>query len=642
MEGAFNSIRVILEDRLDEESLSTLMGLGNDACIVVAGKHDHIDRFLCAMGIPFTEISSAEVAVFDFKPSQTVYVNCQLTFPALAAERLRRFVEDGGQLITTDWALTSVIQVAFPGFICHNGVTSGSETVPVHVRAKDDPIVQGFLSQAPGHLPSWSLDASSYPITVLSDQVQKVLVSHKLKASYGEDAVMVSFNYGFGRVYHMISHLYLQHAQSAEACPFAQPGTYAAQHCRTTAAAHRFKDLTRRHESNYAEVQAACCMAEMQVLMLCKHAQQRKHRRNLPAKVVSVTRPSSATTLIQARPVLVQARADPKQCRPQTARASTLGQQADDIPRAKSQSELLHRATATRIGHMRHAAKTLLFGKESPAQFLQKCVHIRRGTALNPQQGEEVLVDLVSQLFHSNDCDDDLLDFHLEENIKPLLLPRFTRIYSLQPACYGDRGGVPYFKPVGWRRFAIDIGNFSEYKAWPIAYHGTKSKNACSILLGSGLRCPSESEVAHGSAGAKRLLGQDTAIYVSPALGVAAHPVYSPLHCTGTDTWAQMVLQCRVKPGSYVVQDNTLAEKHWPKHIPMDLNYPDNHGVEWLLRDGADVIVYGVLIRQFGVGVDKTIYGDLCTKVHPGERGPEYVWTELLARENQQRSLLGK
>lgn len=642
MDGAFASIDVILRDRLDDESLSVLAGLRADGCIVVSGEHDHIDRFLKTLCIPFVEIGSHEVSEFPFCPSQTVYVNCQGSFPQAAAARLRRFVQEGGQLVTTDWALKSVLEVAFPGFVRHNGRVTGAEAVPVHVRTKNDPIVQGFLGQAPGTAPHWSLEASSYPITVLSDKVRKLLVSPNLKNCYGEDAVMVHFDFGAGAVYHLISHLYLQHASCAHSAASTLVQDYGLKHCRTATAAAHFQRIAKTNNVNYAQVQAACSMAEVQVLLLCKHALDSRARRNLPAQVVTTFRrlsaanpASRASSLQQLQTNVHRPNVTTAERRPMSARVP---HPRDEAPRARSQVELLHRAAATRMGHMRQVARVVLFGAgaDGPEQFLQKCVHIRANSAVRDvQQGEDVLVDLVSQLFFQSDCDDDLLEFHLEENIKPLLVPRYTRIYSLQPRNYGKRGGLPYFKPMGWRRFAINVDNFDTYKSWQIAYHGTKSKNACAILM-EGLRRPEKDQCAHGAAGAKKLLGIETAIYVSPALGVSAHPVYSPLHQVKPGLWAQMVLQCRIRPGSYAVQDNTLANHHWPKDVPLDMNFPNNRGVEWLVRDGHDVKVYGVLIRQFGEDADMTVYGELCTQVHQGDKGPEYVWTELLTNSHRQ------
>ncbi len=61
----------------------------------------------------------------------------------------------------------------------------------------------------------WWLENASYPIEVLDKNKVKVLVrSEELKRRYKHDAVIISFEWGKGIVYHMISHFYLQRSET--------------------------------------------------------------------------------------------------------------------------------------------------------------------------------------------------------------------------------------------------------------------------------------------------------------------------------------------------------------------------------------------------------------------------------------------
>lgn len=61
----------------------------------------------------------------------------------------------------------------------------------------------------------WWLESSSYPIEVLDKKKVRVLVrSDELKRRYKHDAVIISFEWGKGVVYHMISHFYLQRSET--------------------------------------------------------------------------------------------------------------------------------------------------------------------------------------------------------------------------------------------------------------------------------------------------------------------------------------------------------------------------------------------------------------------------------------------
>jgi hypothetical protein len=63
--------------------------------------------------------------------------------------------------------------------------------------------------------PQWWLEGSSYPIRILDrEKVQILVTSKELEEKWGEAPVFVTFPYGKGRIYHMISHFYLQRTET--------------------------------------------------------------------------------------------------------------------------------------------------------------------------------------------------------------------------------------------------------------------------------------------------------------------------------------------------------------------------------------------------------------------------------------------
>ena len=73
----------------------------------------------------------------------------------------------------------------------------------------------GFIDQEKDAAPVWWLESSSYPIEILDKKKVRVLVrSDELKRRYKHDAVIISFEWGKGVVYHMISHFYLQRSET--------------------------------------------------------------------------------------------------------------------------------------------------------------------------------------------------------------------------------------------------------------------------------------------------------------------------------------------------------------------------------------------------------------------------------------------
>jgi hypothetical protein len=125
---------------------------------------------------------------------------------------IRRFVEAGGTLFTTDWALKHVIEPCFPGTIEYNQRSTGDDVVRIEVLDRDHRFLQGVLED--GDDPLWWLEGSSYPIRVLDpERVQVLITSNELEQKYGEAPVAVTFGHGEGEVLHMISHYYLQRAE---------------------------------------------------------------------------------------------------------------------------------------------------------------------------------------------------------------------------------------------------------------------------------------------------------------------------------------------------------------------------------------------------------------------------------------------
>jgi hypothetical protein len=170
---------------------------------------------LAGLKIPYTPITPNDLLRIKLEPHQTVFVNCASHFPAEAARTLSTFVSEGGQLISTDWALKNVMEVAFPNTIAFNNKPTSDEVVRIEVVDRQDSVVLGFLDEKAD--PVWWLEGSSYPITILNKEKVKVLIrSKELKEKYGEEAVVVRFGFGKGTVYHMISHFYLQRTETRD------------------------------------------------------------------------------------------------------------------------------------------------------------------------------------------------------------------------------------------------------------------------------------------------------------------------------------------------------------------------------------------------------------------------------------------
>lgn len=216
MHAAYRVADELLKDRLKEkapEMLSDLEDLQAADVIVTHGRFDHIEQVLEVTGTRCTSVPPNALEKAALRPDQIIFVNCPGDLSPKGLRKLAGFVSEGGFLFTTDWALRNVLEQAFPGYVEYNGRATGDEVVRVELLDKEDAFLKSILG--PEDDPQWWLEGSSYPITILDSEKVKVLVTSKeLGERYGEPAVFVSFDHGEGKIYHMISHFYLQRSET--------------------------------------------------------------------------------------------------------------------------------------------------------------------------------------------------------------------------------------------------------------------------------------------------------------------------------------------------------------------------------------------------------------------------------------------
>jgi len=169
--------------------------------LVIEGCFDHAERVLESAEIEF------ELTSYDFTKPLDIYdiliVNCPGEVLDINARKIRKFVEKGGFLISTDWVLTNLIEETFSNTIGYNGsVSAGS--VKLEIVNTTHPFTRSLQGA-----PTWEIDEASHRIRVLGRRVNVLAVSRGgiLRKN---DPLIVAFEWGSGRVLHMISHVYLQ------------------------------------------------------------------------------------------------------------------------------------------------------------------------------------------------------------------------------------------------------------------------------------------------------------------------------------------------------------------------------------------------------------------------------------------------
>ena len=219
MSTAYRVAQEMIKDKLkdvDEEMAAEFEELGQSEVIVSKGVHDYIEQVFNGIGLKHNLINPQQFEKIDLDPDKIIFINCPGSVSSKGLRNLVTFVENGGFLFTTDWALKHVIEPGFPGYIKYNNRPTNDEVVRVEILAEEDPFLQSLIG--PNDDPQWWLEGSSYPIEIVNHKEVDILIKSKeIEKKYGESAVFVTFDYGKGKVYHMISHFYLQRAETRTA-----------------------------------------------------------------------------------------------------------------------------------------------------------------------------------------------------------------------------------------------------------------------------------------------------------------------------------------------------------------------------------------------------------------------------------------
>lgn len=216
MQRANQAASTVVKERMAQErpaDAKVLDQVSESDIVVVRGEYDRVEDVLRTLGIKHTVVNASQVARLNLNAKQLLIIDCPGDLTRDGIERVRKFVNAGGYLYTTDWALTRVVQQAFPGFIQFNGRETANDVVEVEVKQTENNLLKHLTLSKEN--PKWWLESSSYPIKVLNKEKVDVLITSKeMGRKYGETPIAVHFRYGDGQVLHIASHFYLQQNQT--------------------------------------------------------------------------------------------------------------------------------------------------------------------------------------------------------------------------------------------------------------------------------------------------------------------------------------------------------------------------------------------------------------------------------------------
>lgn len=216
MQKANRAASTVVKERMAQErpaDAAVLTRVESADIVVVAGSYDRVEDVLRTLEIKHTVVQPGQVGQLQLNAKQLLIIDCPGNLNAAGIDRVRKFVNAGGYLYTTDWALVQVVQKAFPGFVEFNGRPTGNDVVAVQVAQTENNLLKHLTLSKDD--PKWWLESSSYPIRILKkDKVDVLITSREMQSRYGEAPIAVHFRYGDGQVLHIASHFYLQQNQT--------------------------------------------------------------------------------------------------------------------------------------------------------------------------------------------------------------------------------------------------------------------------------------------------------------------------------------------------------------------------------------------------------------------------------------------
>jgi hypothetical protein len=173
--------------------------------------------------------------------------------------------------------------------------------------------------------------------------------------------------------------------------------------------------------------------------------------------------------------------------------------------------------------------------------------------------------------------------------------PEFNVDYTPNMPTPVQRGGLPYYLPIGWHRHALKVedkytdgnlwlGSDNVKGEWAVAFHGTQATSVKGIQQ-KGLLITKVDLMRTEAVEQRGEQFDKPGLYVATHCTGGAHPQYtSTFNINSTSEKTQkfrVVFQCRVKPDEYTIHSSPVAK-----------------GEAWRFVDPNHIRPYGILVKN--------------------------------------------
>jgi hypothetical protein len=120
-------------------------------------------------------------------------------------DKLKKFIEEGGYLVTTDRSLDTIVSNMFPDLIGYEKKEIKGGAVKGEISNLNHPFLRGAAKK--NVLKFW-IEENTHPIKKVRPEIENLVSSKKLEKKYGSGLMMVAFRYKEGMVVHMMPKLH--------------------------------------------------------------------------------------------------------------------------------------------------------------------------------------------------------------------------------------------------------------------------------------------------------------------------------------------------------------------------------------------------------------------------------------------------
>jgi len=221
LDPTFEAVQQVVRDLGDR--WNKLKALPKRSVVVVKGEFDRIEHVLGLYGVPVETASRAELLKYSLANTRVLLINCGRTPSVLQrpllVKRVKKFIENGGFVVATDWALSPYLTEAIKPRIKEFTPKGRQGDVIVAVQGTSiiSPLLEGVLRH--GKVRWWLEEAGKFAqiggVPGKKTRGGVLVRSDDLEEKFGSGPLVIWVRFGKGQALFSMAHFHQKRAKDA-------------------------------------------------------------------------------------------------------------------------------------------------------------------------------------------------------------------------------------------------------------------------------------------------------------------------------------------------------------------------------------------------------------------------------------------